>query len=381
MTHPAVLKWLQEVLVIARVYADVDRVLDEYTSLSPRTDVFTHDDGRTQLLLRLTGTVPIVFHGAVYHIPTDFWVPREYPRMPPIVYVVPTTGMAIRRSERVEPSGRVWPTYEAEWRRKPESGDFRELVRACQDMFAIEPPVCATDVAPQGHADAAGRSNAARPHNVEQPAARQINKCGDGAPPERPPKPTLSDHASPSPSPSLSSLPALPPKGSATTPAPATSPPAAPARPINPEVRDLHERLHAKVAQRLSALSSSLASANSQLEALHTDLEKGTPAIHDEMQRLRAVRDVCRTSAQRYAELNDAAHTHATVLRSRELDIDSALVATSIAENQLVGLIAEDEALGDAIYQLVRAFSAERITLDRMMKHTRELAREQSPMG
>ena len=88
------------------------------------TTLTAHDDGRSQLLLRLTGTVPIVYHGATYHIPTDFWIPRAYPREPPIVYVVPTQGMAVRRSEYVEPSGRVWPAYAREWRSKPE-------VRAC----------------------------------------------------------------------------------------------------------------------------------------------------------------------------------------------------------------------------------------------------------
>ena len=71
---------------------DVDRTLDEFPSLCPRTDVFSacsltaHDDGRSQLLLRLTGTVPIEFRGAVYHIPTDFWIPRAYPCEPPVSY-------------------------------------------------------------------------------------------------------------------------------------------------------------------------------------------------------------------------------------------------------------------------------------------------------
>lgn len=164
---------------------------------------------------------------------------------------------------------------------------------------------------------------------------------------------------------------------------PSPVPAPAPARPLNPEVHALHERVHAKASARLGALEAQLAHSNAQLDALYTDLQRGGPAIRDEMQRLAAVRDLCNTNAARYAELNDAARTRAAVLRSRELDLDAALVATSIAENQcvaadrLIDLVAEDQALGDTIYQVGRAFTAERPTLDRMLRHTRELAREQ----
>lgn len=95
------------------------------------------------------------------------------------------------------------------------------------------------------------------------------------------------------------------------------------------------------------------------------------------MHKLRAVRDVCASSARRYAALADAAHTRAAGLRARELDADTVLVATNLAENQLVGAVAHDRALGDAMHQVLRACAAERLPLAHMLKHSRALAREQ----
>ena len=58
------------------------------------------------------------FEGTLYHIPVHVWIPRAYPREPPIVLVAPTPDMMVRRSAHVEPSGRVWAAYIRAWERK-----------------------------------------------------------------------------------------------------------------------------------------------------------------------------------------------------------------------------------------------------------------------
>ena len=77
-----------------------------------------YDDGRTQLLLLLSGTIPIQYRGATYNIPMDIWVPRGYPREPPILYVRPTVDMLVRKSKNVDVSGRVGGEYMERWERK-----------------------------------------------------------------------------------------------------------------------------------------------------------------------------------------------------------------------------------------------------------------------
>ena len=79
-----------------------------------------YDDGRTQLLLCLHGTLPIAFRQASYNIPVAIWVPREYPKHPPIAYVVATTEMLIRSSQYIDLSGRCNIEYIRNWQRKSE---------------------------------------------------------------------------------------------------------------------------------------------------------------------------------------------------------------------------------------------------------------------
>lgn len=151
-----------------------------------------------------------------------------------------------------------------------------------------------------------------------------------------------------------------------------------PPRPINPELLSLHDRLFHKIDTRLSHLSSTLQTSNSRLELLSSDLDRGLPAIEDEMSRLKAVRDVCQTTGDRLeSSVNEITESIRSLQAKEEPDPDSMVLATSIVGNQLVDLVAEDNAIEDTLYHLGRALNAERIDLDRFLKQTRMLAREQ----
>ena len=79
-----------------------------------------YDDGRTQLLLCLHGLLPISYRGAAYNIPIAVWLAREYPRLPPIAYVAPTSDMLVRPSKYMDVSGRCQIEYILNWERKSE---------------------------------------------------------------------------------------------------------------------------------------------------------------------------------------------------------------------------------------------------------------------
>ncbi len=151
-----------------------------------------------------------------------------------------------------------------------------------------------------------------------------------------------------------------------------------PPRPINPELLALHERVYVKIDQRLVTLSSTLQASNQRLEVLSSDLDRGLPAIEDEMSRLKAVRDVCKITGDRLQGSVDEITESVRSIHARDdPDPDSMVLATSIVGNQLVDLVAEDNAIEDTLYHLGRALNAERIDLDRFLKQTRMLAREQ----
>ncbi|KAK7693592.1 hypothetical protein QCA50_003161 [Cerrena zonata] len=166
------------------VYAHVDSALTRYTTLRPKTDVYTYDDGRTQLLLCLHGLLPISYRGAPYNIPIALWLTREYPRLPPIAYVVPTSDMLVRAGKFVDPSGKCEIEYVLNWQRKSEGCNLNALLEAMQDYFSREPPVYAKPKQPASP----------QPQTQRRPDAAVITDYS-----ERPPPLLPSGHPAPPP--------------------------------------------------------------------------------------------------------------------------------------------------------------------------------------
>ncbi len=110
-----------------RIQPDVLAVLDRIPTLRPKTEIYTYDDGRTQLLLCLHGTLPITYRAATYNIPVAIWLTLDYPREPPLVYVVPTNDMLVRQSVHVDLSGRCDLQYMRDWRVKSDVSQFKSL--------------------------------------------------------------------------------------------------------------------------------------------------------------------------------------------------------------------------------------------------------------
>uniref|UniRef100_V5E4L8 Uncharacterized protein n=1 Tax=Kalmanozyma brasiliensis (strain GHG001) TaxID=1365824 RepID=V5E4L8_KALBG len=375
MDHAVVQKWLRSVLGPYtdrdRVFADIDRTLIAVSSLSPKTEVFTFNDGRTQLLLNLDGTIPVNFRGNTYNIPVAYWIPRDYPREPPMAFVAPTPDMAIRKGPNVDPSGEIGGEYLRRWRNKPEACNLLDLVHDCQQMFGREPP---PPYQPQHGPSSTQSPLAPGPHPYQHAinSAAGANGHSNSPTPAIVPKPkgfNLLDEEDDS---------SVHPHTSSAGPAPGNPSVAPPPRPINPELLALHDRLYHKIDSRLTTLSSTLSASNARLDVLSADLDRGLPAIEDELSRLKAVRDVCATTGDRLqtsvTELTDQVRS----LQSREdPDPDTMVLATSIVGNQLVDLVAEDNAIEDTLYHLGRALNAERIDLEKFLKQTRVLAREQ----
>ncbi|CUA75000.1 Tumor susceptibility gene 101 protein [Rhizoctonia solani] len=174
-------KWLKQVLgpypQKDQIYNDVDATLATYPALKPKNDVYTFNDGRAQLLLCVHGLIPITFRQATYNIPIAIWLPLEYPRLPPLVYVVPTSDMLVKSSRNVDPSGECTFDYLDNWRRKSEGCNLRTLIEVMQDVFSREPPVYAKPKNPTP--------------STPSPAVRTASPAG-GGPPARPPPPTSS---------------------------------------------------------------------------------------------------------------------------------------------------------------------------------------------
>ncbi|KAL9063607.1 MAG: hypothetical protein Q9157_008162, partial [Trypethelium eluteriae] len=141
-----VLNWLYSVLTseyhdVNRTFSDVSQTLAEYPSLSPRTEVYTYENGASALLLRLSGNLPVGFRGTIYKFPILLWVPHGYPHESPIIYVSPSEGLAVRPGQHVSVEGRVYHPYLAQWTQFRDRISLASSLRVLQDVFSKEPPV------------------------------------------------------------------------------------------------------------------------------------------------------------------------------------------------------------------------------------------------
>ncbi|KAF3086887.1 hypothetical protein TWF102_007535 [Orbilia oligospora] len=150
---PELLRWLSTVLApkyhsANRAYTDTATLLHHYRGLSPKTDVYSkysplpsYDDGRSDLLLCIHGTLPVAFRGATYNIPLNIWVPHQYPNTPPTVMVVPGKNMGIRPTNHVDTNGRCYHPYLAYWSQNPDKSTLIDLCGQLKDVFGKEPPL------------------------------------------------------------------------------------------------------------------------------------------------------------------------------------------------------------------------------------------------
>ncbi|KAI9055607.1 hypothetical protein LZ554_000552 [Drepanopeziza brunnea f. sp. 'monogermtubi'] len=141
-----VLNWLYSVLTseykdVNRTYTDVAQTLSHYSSLSPRTDVYTYENGKPALLLHISGTLPVVFRGTTYRFPVAIWVPHAYPMEPPLVYATPTDGMMVRPGQHVDSQGKVYHPYLVGWAEFWDKSNILDFMAILREIFAKEPPV------------------------------------------------------------------------------------------------------------------------------------------------------------------------------------------------------------------------------------------------
>jgi len=97
----------------------------------------------------------------------------------------------------------------------------------------------------------------------------------------------------------------------------------------------LHAHVHEKLLSELNSLTQALVHDAERLRAHQADLSVGEPAVKDEMARLQAVRDVCRSVAQRTGQAVQTAETNIAELRRKgDPEVDELVCATTIVHNQ-----------------------------------------------
>ena len=109
----------------------------------------------------------------------------------------------------------------------------------------------------------------------------------------------------------------------------------APPRPPNPELVRLNTQVQEKLKSELDSLKQAVALDAERLRAHQADLLSGEPAIKDEMARLTAVRDICRSVSERTGlAVREAEANFADLRRKGDPEVDELVCATTIVHNQ-----------------------------------------------
>ena len=110
---------------------------------------FTANDGTDENLINITGTIRVTYQGAMYHIPLSIWLPRAYPSEAPIVYVVPAPGMRIAVSDAVDACGLVNIAL-CSWSSSPSASQYvlGDLLGRIQERFGRSTPLYSKPAAP-----------------------------------------------------------------------------------------------------------------------------------------------------------------------------------------------------------------------------------------
>ncbi|WWC66415.1 uncharacterized protein I206_100317 [Kwoniella pini CBS 10737] len=229
-----------------RVINETMKILSEKRTLSVKTDAFTFDSGQTALLLLLHGTLPISYRGSTYHIPINVWIPHDYPKSPPILFVVPTKEMAIRKSKEVDPSGRVNENAVEYWWRSWPTQDLETILKHLTSVFSTVPPVYARPSESSSSSAQSSRSP------ISSPVQPRIQSQAIGQAPQPPPPPARPGYV-----PAKQTQESLPQYRPAPTPPPhtftqqgshsrqssATYPGTPPQHPASPQLTDRPDRI------------------------------------------------------------------------------------------------------------------------------------------
>ncbi|KAF3196774.1 hypothetical protein TWF679_004100 [Orbilia oligospora] len=199
-----------------------------------------YDDGRSDLLLCIHGTLPVAFRGATYNIPLNIWVPHQYPNTPPTVMVVPGKNMGIRPTNHVDTNGRCYHPYLAYWSQNPDKSTLLDLCGQLKDVFGKEPPLYSKQPVAQPppiQSIATPPPRPPLPQEIESQRARsnpvpQQQPADQATPPPPPPPKAEPRHQSPA-AYSYTTTPHLFTPQNQSTPQPVASPPLHPSPPQN----------------------------------------------------------------------------------------------------------------------------------------------------
>ncbi|KAL8595359.1 hypothetical protein ACOMHN_020112 [Nucella lapillus] len=412
----------------------VSETLKRYRDLRPSLEPFVFNDGTSQHLVQLGGTIPVSYKGNTYNIPVQLWIMESHPYNPPMVYVRPTSTMQIKSGHYVDMNGKVDMPFLREW--KWPKSDLMGLLEILVITFGEECPVFSRVPArpaplppttsqqapyPAGAAQMPmpGMTQAGQPPYPAYPASGSYPAQpqggypppypagGPGYPPTAhgfgPPPTTAGSYPPPTTAGYPGARPPIqfPPPGygyssNPSYPAPATTQPSyaasqatsttASAQPGSTTGTVTEEHLRASLLSAVEdkmkrKLREFFAQAQAEMDVLkktEADLVKGKDKLDRMMTDLEQEKlTIDNNTILLSGKDQEVKEALQRMEHNEQVDVDEAVVTTAPLYRQLLEAFAEEQAVEDAIYYLGDALRKNVIELEVFLKQVRELSRKQ----
>lgn len=299
----------------------VTNLFKEYTNLKPKLEPFVFNDGRSANLVKLEGTVPIVFKSNRYNIPLSIWFLENYPTVAPLCYVVPTKDMRVKAGHScVDSTGAVFVPYLRHW--NPNRSNLRDLVTETSIKFSAEPPLFKHSGGNRGSTPSYSQST-----HLSIDSSSTAHKAHVRRQSFNPPKEDGSV------------------KDQMVT---------AVSRKLHQELTEYMTKSADEINalfQREAELSQSKEIISNGINALQMDLQY----LQEKVKALQSSNDKVELWIERQKELT-------------EVDLSSIIQPADTWSHQLLNVIAEDHAIEDALYIMDRALLDEIVSLEEFLK-------------
>ena len=368
-----------------------------FPSLRPKVDKSPSD--RSADTLCMYGTVPIHFKGHQYNIPVNIWIPHAFPATPPKVLVVPTETMLVKAGRHVDTSGVVYLPYLHSW--QAGRSTLKQLTDEMAGVFGQDPPVYAKPASGSGGSGGgAARAQsqpaqqnyggnpygrpAQQPHHQSQPASYGGSYGGGGGGGGG--VGAGGGVAGAGAGAAYGAAGAAYGAAGAAAGAAAAGAGAAYGRYAQPSPEQEEELMKQsmisavseKVQRRLREYNAMATPEIEKLMATRAKLVAGDQTLTNMLQRLdtekQQVQDNINLLTTKNTEIEEAIRQ---MEAQKEVDPDEAVVSTTPLYTQLFEMVAEENALEDAVYHLGKALNNGVLDLPTYLKYVRILSRRE----
>lgn len=328
-----------------------------------RTNIYTYETGVQELLLCLFGNVPYSSSASASSAAVEIWIPKGYPQMPPMVYVIPPTDGAIQPGNYVDPAGRFYNLFLASWR--PVDHTLPGLYSLLQSCFLTEPPIT-HQIPPQWSPPLPQKLPESTSVDVVQEALSRIKL-------EAPPLPPLPGKHSPAPTTAPAPI-------SASVPTPQTDltgdlmsseiPSSSPSQLKSQIETALTEITTKEVNPLLGANEAKIAQLGQTVAQFELILQFEKNTINSILNDASINESILRARSEEIQQVMAAADAFV------EPEVDEIVCAETVVYNQLYKVGAEIKALDDTIAAITKLHDKGTIATGCFVKNVRSLARE-----